>query len=290
MVACSDEAVDIALALGIQPIGICSARVAPDQAVVGEPFKPAAYFFDQEKLGAPVFVGSSLVPSIERLVALKPDLIIITSDSDKAYDQLAQVAPVLYLDMATSRYWRETLGDVAKATGRTEQAEQFLSEYDATVARAKAALEPVVQARPTALAIYSFSPEPQMMLFRQGTWLSKGLEQMGFTIAEPEGVEWGPEGWSIVSTEFLSNVRADLIVVLRSPGADGAIPRFPMDDITDKLSGTHVVLQPLDPTRASSAPLTDKFVIEQYEQLLGGNATLPTQRALPVAARDGGTR
>ncbi|GAB4198061.1 MAG: hypothetical protein OHK0022_16890 [Roseiflexaceae bacterium] len=114
------------------------------------------------------------------------------------------------------------------------------------------------------------------MVFKPGTWLSKGLEQLGFSVPVPEGVSFGDADWSIVSTEYLSEVKADLIVVLRSPGPDGAMPVFPMDTLLERLeaAGTRVVFQPLDPIRSSSAPLADQFVIKQYGELLP-EATAP---------------
>ncbi|HEU4328233.1 MAG TPA: ABC transporter substrate-binding protein [Roseiflexaceae bacterium] len=298
VVACGDEAVDLVLALGVQPVGLCSARA---NATAGERFAPAAYFFPADQLGAPTFVGSSLEPSIERIATLKPDLIVIISDSNDAYDQLSQVAPTFYVDMESPGYWRDTLGQLGLALGRAAEAEQFLADYDRTVAEVKQRVAPVVAQRPNALAIYSFSPDPQMMVFKPGTWLSKGLEQLGFSVSTPSGVTFADNDWSIVSTEYLSEVKAELIVVLRSPGPDGAMPTFPMDALLERLeaAGSRVVFQPLDPTRASSAPLTDRFVIEQYSALLPEAAPATSQidptiftrePSVRVVAQEGGKR
>jgi len=271
VVACSDESVDLVLALGVQPVGICSARA---EGAVGEAFQPGAYFFPAEQLGAPTFVGSSLEPSVERIVALKPDLVILNSDSDTAYEQLAQAVPTFYVDMESPGYWTETLGELGRALGREAAAQEFLASYAQTVERVREQVAPLVAEHPRALVAYSFSPDPQMMLFKPGTWLSKGLEQIGFTVPVPAGVTFADADWAIVSSEYLNEVEADLIVVLRPTGPDGALPTYPIDTLLSQLesSGTRVVYQPLDPTRSSSAPLTDRFVIEQYGELLPAEA------------------
>jgi ABC-type Fe3+-hydroxamate transport system substrate-binding protein len=270
VLACSDEVVDMVLALGVQPAGVCSARV--QNVTQGNTFAPASYFFEPAQYGAPVFVGSSLEPSLEQIATLKPDLIIAMSDSDATQEQMAQIAPVLYVDADSPAYWRDTLGDVGRALGREAEAAAFLERYDQRVESIKGELAPVVAAQPNALVIYSFSPDPQMMIFRRGSWLSKGLEQLGFTAVEPADVEFPPAGWAIVSTEYLTKVEADLIIVLRPVDAEGNVPRYPVDDLLDQLTDVRVVQQPLDPTRPSSAPLTDLFVIEQYAELLPTSA------------------
>ena len=73
VVACSEEAVDFLITLGVQPIGICSDRVSG--AGTGVPYE-LPHFFPQALLGTPMFVGTADSPSLEQIVALKPDLII----------------------------------------------------------------------------------------------------------------------------------------------------------------------------------------------------------------------
>ena len=97
IVACSDEMVDLVLALEIQPVGIYSARAQNDQ--LGAVFQPEAYFFKPEQYGSPVFVGSSIEPSLEQIVKLKPNIHNHEQQlQDQVYDKLAQIAATLYID------------------------------------------------------------------------------------------------------------------------------------------------------------------------------------------------
>lgn len=79
-------------------------------------------------------LGSFLEPSIERLVALKPDLIIGSSMADSAYPLLSQLAPTLLI---AAENWKTYLSLMAKATGREQKAAELLAAYDARVAALK---------------------------------------------------------------------------------------------------------------------------------------------------------
>jgi len=81
-----------------------------------------------------VDLGSYFEPSIERLVALKPDLIIGVSMADSAYPLLSQLAPTLLISAGN---WKTFLSQLAKATGREHRAEELLATYEARVAKLK---------------------------------------------------------------------------------------------------------------------------------------------------------
>ncbi|GAB4070673.1 iron-siderophore ABC transporter substrate-binding protein [Ancylobacter sonchi] len=79
-------------------------------------------------------LGSYLEPSIERLVVLKPDLIIGSSMADSAYPLLSKLAPTLLISAGN---WKSYLSLMAKATGREHRAVELLAAYDARVATLK---------------------------------------------------------------------------------------------------------------------------------------------------------
>ncbi|WP_343207803.1 iron-siderophore ABC transporter substrate-binding protein [Ancylobacter oerskovii] len=79
-------------------------------------------------------LGSYFEPSIERLVALKPDLIIGSSLTDSAYPLLSQLAPTLLISAGN---WKTYLSRLAQATGREQKAAELLAAYDARVAALK---------------------------------------------------------------------------------------------------------------------------------------------------------
>lgn len=107
-----------AIALGVKPVGA---------AVLGQ-FPP--YF--QGKVDGVTSVGTPNQPSLEKILLLKPDLIL--GDTRIAvYDQLSRIAPtVMTADWAKPEaedLWKRDLKLHALALGKTTVAEQLLAAY-----------------------------------------------------------------------------------------------------------------------------------------------------------------
>ncbi len=263
IVVCSEEALDFLIVLEIQPVGYCSTRAAG--ATNGTPYN-LPNFFPSAKIGTPTFVGNATAPSVELIATLKPDLIIST-DYTEINEKLAQVAPTLALSVDDAGYWRETLRDIAKLVDRVPQAEQFLSEYDATLARLAQQTAPTVQASPRLLLVYSFGASDGTMLLG-GDWFgSRPFTQLGFTLVEPDGVTL-TNGVAPISPETVAQTAADIVFVLRPELPDGTRPSYPLDDLLASRTDTRVVYQVFGSTRASTAPWTDRFVLEEVAGLL----------------------
>ncbi|WAC26643.1 iron-siderophore ABC transporter substrate-binding protein [Ancylobacter sp. SL191] len=79
-------------------------------------------------------LGSFMEPSIERIVALQPDLILGTALADRAYPLLSQLAPTVLIDADN---WQDYLRLVAEVAGRRERGEQLLEGYRTRVAHLK---------------------------------------------------------------------------------------------------------------------------------------------------------
>jgi iron complex transport system substrate-binding protein len=265
VVACSEEAIDFLITLGVQPIGICSDRVSG--AGAGVPYT-LPHFFPKELLGTPVFLGTADAPSLEQIVALKPDLIISGVWAETANPKLAEIAPTFVVDTGATGYWRETLGEIGRALGREPQSQQFLADYDATAKHLAEQLAPTAAAAAKVLFIYSFSATDGTMVLGP-TWPgSKPFELLGFKIFEPAGLDLSKGGVAPSSPEILSNTDADIVFLMRPKTDDGQIPRYPIDELLDSLKGPRVVRQYIDATRGSTAPFTDKFVLEEIAGLL----------------------
>jgi iron complex transport system substrate-binding protein len=265
VLACSEEAIDFLITLGVQPIGICSDRISG--AATGAPYE-LPHFFPSELLGTPVFVGTADSPSLEQIVALKPDLIISGVWAETANTKMAEIAPTFVLDIDVPGYWRESLSEIGRALGREPQAQQFLTDYDATAKRLAEQLAPVAAATPDVLFIYSYAAADGTVVLGP-TWNgSKAFAQLGFTILEPAGLDLSKGGVAPVSPEILSSTNADIVFVIRPKTADGKLPRYPIDDLLDSLKGPRVIRQEIDATRGSTAPYTDRYVLEEIAGLL----------------------
>lgn len=113
VVAINDYALYTMLDLGLEPIGIYSA---------GEQYVPPTYLerwralpvINEEKVAGAV--------SVEKILALKPDLIVGIDAQKAPYAQLSKVAPTVLLPFTkTNGAWREMAKGTAAALGREDE-------------------------------------------------------------------------------------------------------------------------------------------------------------------------
>ncbi|PSB23101.1 iron-siderophore ABC transporter substrate-binding protein [filamentous cyanobacterium CCP2] len=133
VIALSVPTLGDALALGVKPI---ASIVYFDE--------PPAYL--AEHLESIEILGKEEQPSLEKVLALKPDLIIgIKYSTEAIYPQLSQIAPTVADDWEGYPSWREHFNFVAEVLGKTEEAEQVWENYHQRIDSLKAALGERVQ-------------------------------------------------------------------------------------------------------------------------------------------------
>jgi iron complex transport system substrate-binding protein len=185
---------DPVLALGVKPI-------AATPNVLG---------YVKEKLPAEQWQGiedisSPQGPNLERLLKLKPDLILgHASGLEPIYLQLSQVAPTVLDD---SNDWKSKFRLFAEALGKTNDAQQILVNYEARINRFKAEMgnrlpmtATIVEIRPDVLIVYTKDTFPIQILSEAGLSLPSALEKY----------DW--RSWAL-SQERLDEIAADAIFI-----------------------------------------------------------------------------
>lgn len=77
-----------------------------------------------------VDLGTSDGINLEKVLALKPDLIIgITFNNDQIYAQLSQIAPTVLVEFNHSGEWKDIFAFVGKVLGKSEQVKQVMADY-----------------------------------------------------------------------------------------------------------------------------------------------------------------
>jgi iron complex transport system substrate-binding protein len=117
---------DNVLSLGIKPIGS------------DELSSPKVHL--QDKVEGIEDVGGENIPSLERILALKPDLIVGGGYLERYYQTLTQIAPTVLVSLDHSGDWKTFFGKMATALHRTEQAEQVMTNYRDRIAAFKQAM------------------------------------------------------------------------------------------------------------------------------------------------------
>ena len=114
-----NRGLDTALSLGVKPVGTVRLRSDND--------------YLENKVEEVESIGSSNSPNLEAIVALKPDLILGTTNDRDIYKLLSQIAPTVLAEVETSGDWKKMLNKYAEALGKTDQAEKLMADYQARI-------------------------------------------------------------------------------------------------------------------------------------------------------------
>ncbi|BDA72588.1 iron siderophore-binding protein [Rivularia sp. IAM M-261] len=114
---------DPVLALGVKPIG---AAISPEKGILIRGITN-----EQAKDIQPV--GNAFEPSLEKILMLKPDLIIGREYQKNIYNLLTSIAPTVLVDWGSFSSFQDNFRYVAQVLGKDEQAKQVLNNYQARV-------------------------------------------------------------------------------------------------------------------------------------------------------------
>lgn len=112
---------DPVLSLGIKPIGTVSYFPQYDFLFRG--------VSNDEASGIEI-IGNGNQPNLERVLKLKPDLILMREYQKSMYKQLSAIAPTVMVDLPGLNYsFKENFRFIAQVLGESEKAEQVITQY-----------------------------------------------------------------------------------------------------------------------------------------------------------------
>ncbi|NEQ42341.1 MAG: iron-siderophore ABC transporter substrate-binding protein [Leptolyngbya sp. SIOISBB] len=204
------HSLDLLLSLDVQPVGY-----AASNAYAGEVFDNPAQqipYLGQRLTTQPVSLGRGGEPSLEKLTALKPDLIVGEASRSDNYDLLTQIAPTLqWQNRMAKGQWQESLQTIAAALGQDEKAEAVIQQYEDRIADARADLADVVAAYPKLLLLGANRLDEGAFVISADSYLGELLSGVGFQFVSPaNATDTAP-----ISIEALSELNdADTIIIL----------------------------------------------------------------------------
>ncbi|MGW4753071.1 iron-siderophore ABC transporter substrate-binding protein [Streptomyces chartreusis] len=166
--------VELLISLGVDPVGVADVKGYKtwDQAV---PLK-----------NEPKDIGTRGEPSMDTIAALKPDLIVASTDlPPAAVKQLRKVAPVLEVRSASAAdpigQMTKNLDIIAEATSTGERAEEIKDAFDAKVTEGKKTLADAgLDGAPVAFADgYDISNQVSIRSYTSGSLIGAVNEQLG---------------------------------------------------------------------------------------------------------------
>lgn len=214
---------DAVLALGIKPVG--SVDWFKEQ-----PYGKWAWAKDKWGSEKPQIVGERDEYNIEKIAALKPDLVIAQYSGMKKeqYETLSKFTKVVAQPKGHEDYqapWQVMTKQIGKALGKEAETDKLIAGIDA---RFKAVRDKHPEWKGKTVAVgepyepgkfSAFSPNDPKMIF---------LSEMGFTTTEAYRKALGKENIADLSVERLDVMEADRTVWLGTPDTEKAMKADPL--------------------------------------------------------------
>ncbi|GJD15196.1 ABC transporter, iron(III) dicitrate-binding protein [Rivularia sp. IAM M-261] len=207
---------DPLIALGIKPIGFASYNGKGKEVLFGVSF---------DKVQGTKNVGDTNQPSLEKILMLKPDLILSTdySNAHQKYKLLSAIAPTVSvpnesnmaaLDLENKAYFEKNLRYIAKLLGQQAKAEKVLSQYQKRIEELKKRLGNQLQQIEVSVIFYG---EGYIWTIAKSDTISHVLTDIGLRHKFVPYGEWN------LSIETIHEYDADVLFIV---DIDGRTPSF----------------------------------------------------------------
>lgn len=166
----------------------------------------------EETLQGAKILGYSMQDTmdVEAIIALEPDLIIISTYQEKMYEQLKDVAPTVMIELAQMN-WKEDVLSVAKVFGKEAEANAWLEAYEAKAEEVGKKIRETYGEDTSYLAFLASGG--QFFVFDGAGFGSVLYEDLG--LKKPEGMpEQENISLPVVNYEGLAAIDADVIFAI----------------------------------------------------------------------------
>lgn len=182
-------------------------------------------------------VGTLEQPSLEKIMALKPDLIVSAKVRHAAlYDKLSKIAPTVFSE-TTGAIWKDNLRLMGQALGKEQLADTTIKSYEERAAKIGAEIKEKDGKLPT-ISIVRFAGEPTVRLYVEKSYSGTVLKDIGFPRPQGQPTKQGAIAVD-VSQERIGDLDADQLFVAtyQDPSAEGPKEKFVGNPLWGKLKG-----------------------------------------------------
>ena len=204
------HSLDLLLSLDVQPIGYAASNTYAGE-VFDNPAQQVPYL-GQRLTTRPINLGRGGEPSLEKLTALNPDLIVGEASRSDNYGLLTQIAPTLqWQNRLLKGQWQKNLQTLAAALGQDKKAQEVIQQYETRIGDARADLADVTAAYPKLLLVGANRLDQGAFVIGADSSLGGLLSSVGFQlISQPNATGTAP-----ISIEALPELNdADTIIIL----------------------------------------------------------------------------
>jgi iron complex transport system substrate-binding protein len=200
LVALDSVTAEGAIALGIKPLGTTFSGISKHL---------------EDRLTNVKNIGTTGEPNLEKILALKPDLIVGIDSQENIYPQLSEIAPTTLIKFTHSGHWKAVFQEFSTLIGKKEVAEQVMAKYDQRIAKFKEKIGD----HPPVVSVVRIYPDSINLYLRDsfvGTILADaGLprpESQNLSAEEAKKIA-GNEIQMSISKELLSKADGDVIFI-----------------------------------------------------------------------------
>lgn len=215
-----DTSITVALLeLGVVPVGSHGRTNKEGDAHIRSGKLMAGMDFDNSDIA---FLGN-LPADIEKIAAVKPDLILTTTWQTADVDQLAAIAPTYVFDLSKSEDF-EIYAKIAELVGKEDTLRHFDTRYQSQLQQ----IRDTVDVEHTKVSIIQ-GYKGELLVWHTYGSLGKVLRDVGFTFPEIVNSISGGERQSF-SGEYLPQFDADIIFITYRPQR-GESPQSAADEM-----------------------------------------------------------
>lgn len=202
---------------------------------------------------------------VEAIIALEPDVIVISTVQEKMYDQLSKIAPVVMIEMKQVD-WKEDFMHVANVFGKEEEATTWINNYLDKAAAVGDQIKATYGENSTYLSFLASAGS--LFIFDQAGLGSVLYDDLGLT--KPAGMpEQEDISLPVVSLEGLAEINSDYIFAI---GTDEDLQTLTSSSIwngTEAVKAGNVVTLPASPYfNQGYSPIGRLAFVEEIQQLL----------------------
>jgi len=191
---------DSAITLGVKPVGSTRSDVASG----------FLKYLPKEKVQGIENVGNIMAPNLEKIAALKPDLILGSNIRDKdRYDELSKIAQTVFTE-TTGAPWKENFLMHADALGKKNEAKKVIERYEEQVEEVTQALGGPEEAKKLSVSVIRFVEGADTRIYGKENYIGTILADVG--VSRPAIADKAPDGFSLdVSPEKVDQGDADVV-------------------------------------------------------------------------------
>ncbi len=209
IVTISDFTLDHALVLGLKPIGNAADNWRDEVP---------AYLIDKTK-GIET-VGTPVRPNLEKILKLKPDLILSWGQIREIYPLLARIAPTVMdkFELSGNDGWREHFSFVTKALGKEDVAQQAWNHYYQRIKELKVALNN--QYNNKTISVLTVAHDFENHATSKNSFVGSIFDDVGLQLSKAQNI-YRDGAWIRFSPEeFIDFFDGDILFVTVTGNAD----------------------------------------------------------------------